>query len=260
MILYPKSKINVGLQIIEKRPDGFHNLESLFLGLSQLSDILEIIESDKLSLSLYGIVPDCSIEDNLCVKAYRLLEKDFKLPPVEIHLYKKIPTGAGLGGGSSDGAAALIILNRLFGLEIDDNRLAGYAAQIGSDCPFFVYANSLKEESFTPMLVKGRGEILEPIEVEQLNGISVKIETPDVFISTAEAYRGVTPEKPAVPLGELLRLPVEEWRSVIKNDFEKSLFAKYPILEECKENFYRNGALYASLSGSGSSVFGLFRE
>jgi 4-diphosphocytidyl-2-C-methyl-D-erythritol kinase len=260
MILFPKSKINVGLQIIEKRPDGYHNLESLFLGLSQLSDILEIVESDKLSLSLYGMVPDCRIEQNLCVRAYRLLECDFNLPPVEIHLHKNIPTGAGLGGGSSDGAAALIILNRLFCLGMDNLTLADYASRIGSDCPYFIYANQAPEECLTPMLVSGRGELLEPIEVPALEGISVKIETPNVFISTAEAYRGVVPEKPQIPLRELLKLPLDEWRDKIKNDFEKTLFAKYPQLDECKENFYRKGAVYASMSGSGSSVFGLFAK
>lgn len=258
MIIFPKSKINVGLQVIEKRPDGYHNLESLFLGLSQLSDILEIVESDKLSLSLYGMMPDCQIEQNLCVRAYRLLECDYNLPPVEIHLHKNIPTGAGLGGGSSDGAAALILLNRLFCLGLDNLSLADYAARIGSDCSFFIYANQDSDESLTPMLVRGRGELLESVEVPALNGVTVKIESPKVFISTAEAYRGVVPEKPQIPLRELLKLPLNEWRYAIKNDFEKSLFVKYPLLAECKESLYSKGAVYASMSGSGSSVFGLF--
>jgi len=259
MIIYPKSKINVGLQIIEKRPDGYHNLESLFLGLSQLTDILEIVESDKLSLSLYGSVPDCKEEDNLCVKAYRLLERDFKLPPVEIHLHKKIPTGAGLGGGSSDCAAALLILNNLFSLGIDLKSLSEYAAALGSDCPYFIYANSDHPESYTPMLVTGRGEYLETVQVPSLKGVDVVVYTPDIFISTAEAYRGVVPSRPAVPLRELLSLPLEDWKNHIKNDFEEGLFKKYPLLAEYKQNLYDRGALYASMSGSGSSLFGLFR-
>ncbi|MDO9680686.1 MAG: 4-(cytidine 5'-diphospho)-2-C-methyl-D-erythritol kinase, partial [Bacteroidales bacterium] len=164
------------------------------------------------------------------------------------------------GGGSSDGAAALIILNRLFCLGMDNLTLADYASRIGSDCPYFIYANQAPEESLTPMLVSGRGELLEPVEVPALEGISVKIETPNVFISTAEAYRGVVPEKPQVPLRELLKLPLDQWRDAIKNDFEKTLFDKYPQLYECKESFYRKGAIYASMSGSGSSVFGLFAK
>ncbi len=258
MIIFPKCKINIGLQIIEKRSDGYHNLESLFCDVSSPCDILEIVESDKLSFSIYGIELDCCPEENICIKAYNLLRKDFKLPPAEIHLYKNIPSGAGLGGGSSDGACTLILLNKLFELGIDKHTLASYAATLGSDCPFFIYAHLGLEGDINPMIVSGRGDVLERIDLPVLAGLQIKIVTPPIFVSTAEAYGGVVPKVPTTPLIEILKMPVEQWRDHLFNDFEKHIFEKYPELALYKEELYNQGAVYASMSGSGSSIFGLF--
>lgn len=258
MIIFPKCKINIGLQIIEKRSDGYHNLESLFCDVNSPCDILEIVESDKLSFSIYGRELDCAPNENICIKAFELLSKDFKIPPAEIHLYKNIPSGAGLGGGSSDGACTIILLNRLFELGIDVNTMASYAAMLGSDCPFFIYANLGLEGEINPMIVSGRGDLLERIDLPVLAGLQIKIVTPPVFVSTAEAYGGVVPKVPAIPLREILKMPVEHWRDFLFNDFEKHIFEKHPELALYKEELYNQGAIYASMSGSGSSIFGLF--
>jgi len=273
VIRYPGSKINLGLRVTERRSDGFHNLESLFVYVPDIADILEIAESKKLSLTLYGDYLDCKSEDNLVIRAYNLLAANYKIPPVEIHLYKKIPSGAGLGGGSSDGAMALIILNSMFDLRLTGEELAEYALKLGSDCPFFVYAqfDAISRNprniatgsidgaySGRAMLAGGRGEILSSVEIPQLEGRIIKIEIPPVHVSTAEAYRGVTPATPATPLIQLLKQPIEEWRNTIVNDFEEHIFEKYPIIEEQKKRMYEQGAIYASMSGSGSAVFGIF--
>ncbi len=257
MIVYPSAKINIGLKVIEKRSDGFHNLETFFLPVD-LTDILEIVESAKTEITVYGIPLDGNPQDNLCIRAYNLLAGEFDLPPVEIHLYKRIPSGAGLGGGSSDAAYTLIALNKLFGLNLSCDVLAGYAARLGSDCPFFIYSGGLKRAEGEGMFAEGRGEILTPFTVPHLKDFKVKIEVPPVFVSTAEAYGGVTPCKPQDSLKKLLMLPVEEWKSNVTNDFESSVFKKHPLIAEYKQNLYDQGALYASMSGSGSSVFGLF--
>ncbi|OFY39438.1 MAG: 4-(cytidine 5'-diphospho)-2-C-methyl-D-erythritol kinase [Bacteroidetes bacterium GWF2_40_14] len=259
MILYPNAKINIGLKVIEKRPDGFHNLETFFFPI-ELTDILEIVESEETTLSLYGISLEGRQEDNLCIRAYELLSKDFKLPPVEIHLFKRIPPGAGLGGGSSDAAHALIALNKLFCLHLSHETLAEYAARLGSDCPFFIYSKRLNTEEGEGMLAEGRGEILTPFTIPQLKGIKIKTVVPPVFVSTAEAYGGVAPQKPQISLKELLIRPIEEWKEAITNDFERTVFEKHPQIGEHKMALYSQKALYASMSGSGSAVFGLFRQ
>lgn len=258
MIVYPKAKINIGLRIIEKRSDGFHDLETFFFPV-EMSDILEVRESDKVSMFHYGAAIDSNPEDNICIKAYNSIKKDFNLPPVEIHLYKRIPVGAGLGGGSSNAANTLIALKKLFSLSIDDQGLAEYAAKVGSDCPFFVYSSSLETAKGEGMLAHGRGEILTKIAIPQLEGVKIQIEKPPVFVSTAEAYKGVNPNKSNIGLQELLSMPLESWKNNIVNDFEKSIFKKYPVIEEYKNKMYDKGAVYASMSGSGSAVFGLFR-
>lgn len=258
MIVYPKAKINIGLRIIEKRPDGFHDLETFFFP-AELSDILEVRESDKLSMFQYGTAIDSLPEDNICIKAYNAIKGDFNLPPVEIHLYKRIPVGAGLGGGSSDAANTLIALKKLFSLAIDEQGLAEYAAKVGSDCPFFVYSSSLEAAKGEGMLAHGRGELLTKISLPQLEGMKIRIEKPPVFVSTAEAYKGVVPKKSDIGLQELLSMPVESWKNNIVNDFEESIFKKYPVIEEYKNKMYDQGAIYASMSGSGSAVFGIFR-
>lgn len=258
VVLYPNAKINIGLKIVEKRSDGFHNLETLFYPVLDLCDILEIIDSDKLSLHRYGVplnLPDNDIEKELCVRAYRLIEKDFHISPVGIYLYKKIPPCRGLGGGSSDAANMLMGLNTLFNLKLTQNQLLQYALQLGSDCPFFIYNK--------PMLGKGRGEILTPVHSQFIDEIGMKykieIVIPKIKISTAEAYAEIIPDASGRGLiQEALSFPVEEWKVRIANDFEKNVFKKHPELQKEKERLYSKGAVYASMSGSGPALYGLF--
>lgn len=259
MITYPNAKINIGLKVIEKRSDGFHNLETFFFPI-ELTDILEIVESSKTNLTIYGIQLDGRQEDNLCIKAYDLLATEFNLPPVEIHLFKRIPPGAGLGGGSSDAAHTLIALNKLFNLNLSSETLALFAAKLGSDCPFFIYSGNLNTEEGEGMFAEGRGEILTPFTVPQLKGIKIMTEVPPVFVSTAQAYGGVTPHKPQTYLKELLLKPIDQWKGAIANDFESSVFKKHPLISGYKQELYNNGAIYASMSGSGSAVFGLYSK
>lgn len=259
MITFPKAKVNIGLQVTEKRPDGFHNLETLFFP-TDISDILEIVEQNKTSISLYGLTIDTLAEDNICLKAYNLLKEDFNLPPVEIHLFKRIPAGAGLGGGSSDAAGTLILLNKLFSLGLSLDKLAQYALILGSDCPYFIYSRELDINIPQALYARGRGEHLTNIEVPALKGYKIKISLPPVFVSTAVAYSKVIPKQPDIPLIKLLQLPIEDWRESISNDFEKSIFKLFPVIEEYKLQMYREGAVYASMSGSGSAVFGIFKE
>lgn len=249
MILFPNAKVNLGLNVVAKRSDGYHDIETLFVPCTQLFDILEVVEQKESSLHLYGIPVVGDVEDNLCMKAYRLLQEKHSIPAVGIQLYKKIPMGAGLGGGSSDAANTLIAINKLFSLDLSDDTLAEYAAQLGSDCPFFIYN--------VPMFATGRGEILRQYDIS-LSQYRIEIVSPSVFVSTKEAYQGLTPHKPEVPLLEALSRPIEEWKDVVVNDFEESIFKKYPILAKEKEALYERGALYASMSGSGSSLFGIF--
>lgn len=256
MILYPNAKINIGLNIINKRSDGYHNIETLFYPIVGLSDILEITEASQTSMKEYGIEFPGRPEENICLKAYTLLKEEFALPEVEINLYKKIPVGAGLGGGSSDGAHTILLLDTLFDLNLTDTQKMEFASRLGSDCPFFIRNR--------PMLGSGKGEILRPFELN-LDKYRIKLVTPPLFISTAEAYRGVVPREKRenvdnTPLSDLLKSPIEEWRGRIFNDFEETLLKKYPLLAECKERLYREGALYASMSGSGSTLYGIFKK
>lgn len=251
MVSFPPCKINLGLNIIGKRPDGYHDLITCFYPV-QWCDILEIIPSTSFAFTTTGLPVAGNSEDNLCVRAYHLLKKDFDLRPVAIHLHKIIPMGAGLGGGSSDAAWTLRILNQIFNLRLSPESLSKYASQIGSDCAFFVQDD--------PMLGEGRGEILTRIGVN-LKGKFIVIVKPDVHVSTAEAYAGVKPGQPERDLKEVLeQTPVQDWRYSVKNDFEESVFRKHPVIGEIKENLYHAGALYASMSGSGSAVFGIFKE
>ncbi len=276
MILYPNAKINIGLKVLNKRPDGFHNLETLFYPVEK-SDILEIVESSELKMEQYGIeIPKVAGEkdgkvmdatDNLCIKAYRLLKQDFDIPPVEIYLHKDIPVGAGLGGGSSDAAHTIIALNELFRLGLTRPQMAQYASLLGSDCPFFIYNQ--------PMMGEGRGEILSQVNLSGLEDLEknyrIELVHPPYFVSTAQAYGGIVPrnrkqEEGIVPadgnksLYELLQLPVSQWKDTIINDFEETVFAKIPQLEEYKEALYKKGATYAAMSGSGSTIFGIFKK
>ena len=247
------AKINLGLHIVEKRADGFHNIETIFYPIKGLSDILEIIPSktNKTTLTNTGLVIDALPEANLCVKAWGLLHKDLNIPAVDIYLHKQIPFGAGLGGGSADAACCLMILNQLFTLNLSIDILKEYALQLGSDCAFFIENK--------PMLAKGRGELLEPIPLS-LRGKSIAIVYPPIHISTAKAYAGVTPKKSGFSLKQLPSLPLFEWKQQLANDFEESIFKAHPQIAEIKAKLYDIGAIYASMSGSGSSVFGIFED
>lgn len=248
MVSFPPCKINLGLYILNRRADGYHNISTCFYPVPW-TDILEIIPSDTMSFSRTGLsIPG---EDNLCIKAYQLLKKDFDLPPVKIHLHKIIPIGAGLGGGSSDAAHMLRLLNSIFKLSLSSDQLKQYAARLGSDCSFFVEDR--------PMLGTGKGEILEPIELSLKKYYLVLIKPP-IHVSTREAYSGICPQQPTNKLSEVIQLPVREWKNSLKNDFEESVFNKYPAIEKIKIKLYSHGAVYASMSGSGSSVFGLFEK
>ena len=251
----PNPKINIGLNVLRKRPDGFHDLETLFVPYFGMADELEIVDAgSKLNIRIIGSKVDWDPKKDLTVKAYEILDADFNLPPVEIVLRKNIPVGAGLGGGSSDAAFALKMLNEMFSIGLDDSALAEYAARLGSDCAFFIYNR--------PMFGTGRGEVLEPYDID-LSAWQLRVEVPSgVAVSTAEAYRGVLAAKNTAialpPLKEALKGPVECWKDVVVNDFEATVFPLHPEIQALKRRFYDDGAVYAAMSGSGSSVFGLF--
>ena len=249
MISFPNAKINLGLNIIEKRSDGYHNISSCFYPVP-INDVLEINLSDKFDFKISGTPIPGNKNENLVVKAYKLLKKDFNLPEVAIHLHKNIPMEAGLGGGSSDGGFALKMLNEFFDLYLDDSVLEDYAGMLGSDCPFFIYNE--------PMLVGGRGEEMNAIKVD-LKGYYICILKPQLSISTKEAYQGVKPAKPDYSIQSIIiSKPVVKWKNFLKNDFEAPMLKKYPELSSLKDRLYDMGAEYASLTGSGSAIYGLF--
>ena len=250
MIAFPNAKINLGLHITEKRPDGFHNLETVFFPVGW-SDMLEFVESGEIHFTISGIDISGNPESNLVMKAYRLLKKEFDLPNLKIHLHKQIPLGAGLGGGSSDGAFMLQMLNKTYNLNLSQEQLLGYAAVLGSDCPFFILNK--------PVYATGRGEIMTPFDV-RLNDMFILLVKPSVEVSTAKAFQFVTPKQSVFPLPYLLRLPVLEWKEKVINQFEQSVFQLYPEIQAIRQQLYDRGALYASMTGSGSCVFGLFKE
>ena len=246
MILFPNAKINLGLHIKNKRADGYHELETIFYSIN-FCDVLEILPSDQLTFTSSGI--DIPGKGNLCIDAYHLLRDDFNIPAVHIHLHKIIPIGAGLGGGSSDAAFTLKGLNELFDLQLSREQLRTYAVKIGADCPFFIENK--------PMLATGVGEILESIELD-LSAYHIAIVKPNIHVSTKKAYSLVTPNEPLYSLRDLIKTPVKQWQ--LQNDFEQSVFAKYPAIKDLKNSLYEQGAVYAAMSGSGSSVFGLFEN
>jgi len=272
MITYPNVKLNLGLNVLRKRPDGFHDLETVFLPYPDIHDVLEIVTGEDYSRTLMGlqeryralaqaISPDGKLMisiaraegvdwdplKDLTAKAYFLLAQDYALPPMKIYLEKLSPVGAGLGGGSADAAFALRMIAELGRLSLSDVELAAYAAQLGSDCAFFIYNR--------PMFGSGRGEVLEPFDLD-LSAYEFKVYIPEgVSVSTADAYRGIVPHLPEKPLRKVLSQPVETWKEELKNDFEETVFAKYPSLAPVKEMLYNEGAVYAAMSGSGSAFF-----
>lgn len=279
MITNPNVKINLGLNVLRKREDGFHDLETLFVPYFGIHDTLEIVAGDdfsRTSAAIFGkyapeMIAQGISEDgklmitiareegvdwdplkDLTAKAYGILSEDFDLPPVKIFLEKTSPVGAGLGGGSADAAFALTMLNEICSLGLDEARLAEYASRLGSDCAFFIYNR--------PMIGEGRGEILTEYPID-LGDLNLQVLTPEgVAVSTKDAYGGIKPHLPEVPLREALARPVEEWDGILVNDFEETVFAKYPELAAIKRSLYDSGAVYASMSGSGSALFALYKD
>jgi len=249
MIVFPNAKINIGLHVVSKRPDGYHNLETIFYPV-ELTDALEMAEARKTSISFSGLPVDGSPEQNLVLKAYQLLQNDFDLPPVQFHLHKAIPAGAGLGGGSADAAFTLKMLNDFFQLGLNAEQLKKYASGLGADCPFFIENK--------PAFATGTGNQLSPVKIE-LSEYRIVVLKPGFSVNTATAYKTIVPSKPEYELESIVQLPVKAWKDVVVNDFEKSVFPLFPEIEYWKRKLYELGAEFASMSGSGSAVFGIFR-
>lgn len=253
MLVYPNAKINIGLDVVGKRPDGYHNIETVFYPIG-LSDVLDVQLSEgcsDYSFSSSGIQLDGDPEQNLIVKAFRLLQFDYHIPPIDISLVKQIPFGAGLGGGSSDAAFMLNALNDMLGLDISTARLEQFASKLGADCPVFIQNK--------PIFASGIGDEFRAIKLS-LEGYFLLLIKPDIFVSTPEAYSLVVPQEPVYSLFESIQQPIWAWRQLIKNDFEPSVFKLYPAIEQIKLQLYDMGAIYASMSGSGSAVYGIFHS
>ena len=250
MVSFPNAKINIGLYITEKRSDGFHNLESCFYPVGWC-DVLEILPAEKLSFKSTGISIPGNPETNLCLKAYHLIKQDFNIPPVMIHLHKVIPIGAGLGGGSADCAFTIKTLNDLFELCLTTKQMENYARKLGSDCAFFIQNR--------PKYCVGKGDEFSEIFLN-LSDKFIVLVNPTIHISTAEAYAGVKPRKGKMDLRKNLQISVNQWVNTVANDFENHLLSKYPTISTIKEQLYFHGATYASMTGSGSTVFGIFEE
>lgn len=248
MICFPNAKINLGLNVVSKRTDGYHNIETIFYPIP-VKDALEVVPASRPLFTQSGIPIDAPKEKNLVIRALNALQARHTIPPLEIHLLKAIPFGAGLGGGSSDAAFLLKMVNELCDLRLSMDELEALAATIGADCPFFVRD--------TPVFATGTGNVFEPIELS-LKGYHLCLVKPDIAVSTPEAYARVTPATPEISLKEIIKRPLTEWCDVMINDFERSVFPSRPEIGHIKEALYGEGAIYAAMSGSGSSVFGLF--
>lgn len=257
MICFPNAKINLGLNITEKRSDGFHNIETLFYPV-QWCDALECIENtaykkgdDKIKLTLSGIGLGGNTQNNLVARAYRLLDEKYKLPPVKTHLHKAIPMGAGLGGGSADSAFFIKLLNDKFGLKIAIKDQLNFARQLGSDCAFFIENK--------PLFAFEKGDVFSKASVD-LSKYSIVVVYPAIHSNTAEAYKGIIPAKPKTELKKIISAGIATWKDSLHNDFEQNLFERFPALKKIKNSFYEHGALYASMSGSGSAMYGVFEN
>ncbi|MFV0606433.1 MAG: 4-(cytidine 5'-diphospho)-2-C-methyl-D-erythritol kinase [Niabella sp.] len=251
MILFPNCKINIGLQVISKREDGYHNLETVFFPLP-VFDVLEMLDADTTSISLYGVPIPGNSEDNIVLKAYKILKNDFPdLPPVHFHLLKNIPAGAGLGAGSANGAFALTGINKKFNLGLSQAQLINYALQLGSDCPFFILNK--------PCLATGRGENMRPIPLD-ISNYKIIIINPGIHVATPWAFKQLQPATPQKSLEQIVLHPVNEWKHTITNDFETAVFAAHSQVEAIKKSLYNAGAVFALMSGSGSTVYGIFEK
>ncbi|MBP6385778.1 MAG: 4-(cytidine 5'-diphospho)-2-C-methyl-D-erythritol kinase [Pseudarcicella sp.] len=250
MIVFPNAKINLGLHITSKRSDGYHELETCMYPIAW-QDAMEILPSEKTRFEALGLDIPGETQNNVCLKAYQLIANDYPLMPLEIILQKNIPIGAGLGGGSADAAFTIRAINTYFELNLSVQQMESYTKKIGADCAFFIQNK--------PQLCYGIGDVFENCDVS-LNEKYIVLVYPNLHISTAEAYAGVVPKKPALNLKECLSRPIEEWKEILKNDFEDSIFPQYPILASIKKDFYNLGAIYASMSGSGSTMFGIFDD
>lgn len=260
MIDFPCAKINLGLNITEKRADGYHNLETVFFPIP-ICDALEIKTMDErfpsnvaCDLKVTGNNVCCNENDNLIVKAYNIIAADFDIPRVHAHLYKNIPSEAGLGGGSSDAAYMIRLLDQRFRINIGNAEMEKYAARLGADCPFFITAE--------PSYAEGIGEILSPVNItdNNLEGYCLVVVKPQIAVSTKEAFSSITPRKPLMCCREIVAQPIETWKDALCNDFEESVFGIYPQLNDIKNRIYTLGAAYAQMSGSGSSLFGIFKS
>ena len=263
MLFFPNCKINLGLKITGKRADGYHNIETVFFSVP-LKDAIEIIDNvstlDTVEFTQSGIPLEGLQYDNLCIKAWQLLKNDFpSLPSIKLHLHKAIPTGAGLGGGSADGSFTLVFLNQKYSLNLSENQLLAYALQLGSDCPFFILN--------TPCLATGRGELLQPIQLS-LSGYRLVLVNPGIHVNTQWAFSQIKLAEPATnntnnikqSLSSIISGSIDHWKNQLTNDFEIPVFEKFPLIQSIKETLYEKGALYASMSGSGSSVYGIFKD
>jgi len=253
VLSYSNAKINIGLNIIEKRNDGFHNIETIFFPIN-MRDAIEIVDSKEntdYTFSASGIPIDIEAKDNIVVKAYELIRSKYNFPAQDIHLHKSIPFGAGLGGGSANAAYMTRLLNKKFDLGMSSIEMEETVSQLGSDCAFFIK----NEPAFAAM----KGDKLSAITLD-LSGYHILLVKPNVHISTPEAYANIKPQKPEISLKELIKAPIENWKNLIRNDFEASIFPKHPQLAQIKEELYAHGALFAAMSGSGSSMFGIFKE
>lgn len=251
MVAFPNCKINLGLNILQKREDGYHNIETVFFPLS-LRDVLEIVTAKNNTQFTNTGIKAGKAEDNLCLKTYYLVKKDYpQLPEINMHLHKAIPIGAGLGGGSADAAFTLSLLNKKYELNIPDSKLFDYALQLGSDCPFFLLNK--------PCLASGRGEKMEEF-VLSLSAYKILIVNPGIHVNTKEIFQQIKPAFPSKKIKEIIQQPIETWKSTLTNDFEKVVFSLHPEIKKIKENLYMHKAIYASMTGTGSTVFGIFRK